>query len=141
MMTSYLTPAPSTGGGLGLRAVLGFYSLQPAAGSLAWAADPGRLRAASAQTTATCSAARPLLMWGVHQPLVTWPCRAFELFSAYGLLLGQPSLCPVEHRPSWCGFASCPGLRCQAVHGWAAMRARGCWCQAFTRHLRLVSPP
>lgn len=39
MMTSYLTPAPSTGGGLGLRAVLGFYSLQPVAGSLAWAAD------------------------------------------------------------------------------------------------------
>ncbi|KAL4430961.1 hypothetical protein ABPG75_006217 [Micractinium tetrahymenae] len=27
--------------------------------------------------------------------------RAFEVFSAYGLLLGQPSLCPTAHRPSW----------------------------------------
>lgn len=23
------------------------------------------------------------------------------MFSAYGLLLGQPSLCPTPHRPSW----------------------------------------
>ncbi|KAL4419036.1 hypothetical protein ABPG77_010023, partial [Micractinium sp. CCAP 211/92] len=27
--------------------------------------------------------------------------RAFEVFSAYGLLLGQPSLCRTNHRPSW----------------------------------------
>lgn len=27
--------------------------------------------------------------------------RAFEVFTAYGLLLGQPSLCPTQHRPSW----------------------------------------
>jgi hypothetical protein len=23
------------------------------------------------------------------------------VFAAYGLLLGQPSLCPTKHRPSW----------------------------------------
>lgn len=29
------------------------------------------------------------------------PPRVFEVFSAYGLMLGQPSLCATRHRPSW----------------------------------------
>lgn len=56
-----------------------------------------------------------------HQSLrSTWlPCRAFELFTAYGLLLGQPSLCPVEHRASWWAQAA-------GAAAWARERLLGC---------------
>ena len=49
------------------------------------------------------------LAWQASRCVGSQPCptpwrlprRAFEVFDAYGLLLGQPSLCPTRHRPSW----------------------------------------
>ena len=48
-----------------------------------------------------CLARRPALQWLLLSSLLPLSVRAFEVFSAYGLLLGQPSLCPTPHRPSW----------------------------------------
>lgn len=49
-------------------------------------------------------------------PLLPLPHRAFEIFDAYGLLLGQPSLCPTEHRPSWQVARVCCSLRVVCMH-------------------------
>lgn len=97
-----------------------------------------------------CAPCTPTFL-GRHQPVrpTCLPCRAFELFTAYGLLLGQPSLCPVEHRASWWAQTATPrgclGVGCQCSTGVlpqtrpGSQAARGGLLSAVLLHMPL--PP